>query len=164
MFLTITIQVNDLVFREEERVLLDAAYQTFVGRTHLFDVFSEKKWKDTGIENWAQTEYIVSLIDRGYEVTTYGKRKRDCDVIVKNKKTNLDVGIEIKTITHTNYYMEILVRQGIQKHSRADLFLFLAKVNDVVLQELDDYFRRNSYIEEHKMLNDDWMTMLAKKT
>lgn len=148
---------------QKEIDILNAGYQTFVGRTHVFDVLSEKKWKDTGMENWVQTEYIVALIDRDYDVTTIGKRKRDCDIIVKGKKSGLDVGIEIKTLTHTNYYKEILIKQGIQKHTKADLFLFLVRVDEEALKELSAFLRQDDYSERHRMLNDDWMIMLVKK-
>lgn len=152
-----------IMFSKEETKLLDASYETLVGRTHLFDIFSGKKWKDTGIENWVQTELIVALVDRGYDVTTIGKRNRDCDVIVKKDQTELDVGIEIKTITHANYFKEILVKQGLEKHCEADLFLFLAKVDERALNKLTEYFRQHNYIEKRKSLNDKWIIMLVKK-
>ena len=103
------------------------------------------------------------MIDRDYDVTTVGKRKRDCDIIVKEKKSGLDVGIEIKTLTHTNYYKEILIKQGIQKHTKADLFLFLVRVDEEALKELSAFLRQDDYSERHRMLNDDWMIMLVKK-
>jgi len=151
------------MFSGEEIKLLAATYETLVGRTHLLDVFSGKKWKDTGIENWVQTELIVAFVDRGYNVTTIGKRNRDCDLIVKKEKAKLDVGIEIKTITHASYFKQILVKQGLEKHCNADLFIFLAKVDDKVLKELTEYFRQQNYSEERKMLNEKWMIMLVKK-
>jgi len=152
------------MFKKEEIDLLDVCYQTFVARTHVFDALSAKKWKDTGIEKWVQIEFIVALIDRNYDVTTIGTRKRDCDIIVRNEESSLDAGIEIKTITHTNYYKEVLIKQGIHKHTKADLFLFLARVDSDVLTELVDYLKQDGYVEEHRMLNNDWMVMLVKKT
>ena len=149
--------------RKEEIDLLDACYLTFIGRTHVFDVLSAKKWRDTGIENWVQTEFIVALFDRGCDVSTYGKKKRDCDIIAKKKELELDIGIEIKTLTHTSYYKEILINQGIRKHSRADLFLFLTRFDNDMLRALIDYLGESDYIEEHRMLNDDWMVMIAKR-
>jgi len=152
------------IFNKKELELLATAYQTFIGRIHVFDVLGDKSFKDTGIENWVKTELIVALIDRGYEATTIETKKLGCDLFVKEEKLGLDVSVEIKTITHTSYYKEILVKQGLQKYPNVDLFLFLAKVDSVVLKELDDYFRQHGYIEEHRMLNDDWMTMLVKKS
>jgi len=151
------------MFRKEEIDLLDVCYQTFIGRTHIFDVLSAKKWRDTGIENWVQTEFIAALFDRGFDVSTYGKRRRDCDIIVRNEQLELDVGIEIKTLTHTSYYREILINQGIKKHSKADLFLFLTRFDNDMLRALIDYLEQNDYIEEHRMLNDDWMVMIVKR-
>ena len=145
---------------QKEIDLLNAAYQTFVGRTHIFDVLSEKKWKDTGIENWVQTEYIVAMIDRGYEVTTTGKVDRDCDIIVQQEKSGLNIGIELGATTST-YYKSLTNR--IERHPNADLYLFLSKVDANMLEELNEYFEQHGYVEERRMLNDDWMVMLVKK-
>jgi len=81
-----------MVFNQKEIDLLNAAYQVFVGRTHIFQIFKPSEWQNTGIENWVQTEYIVGLIDRDYEVTTEGKVKRGCDIIVKNKERIVAIG------------------------------------------------------------------------
>lgn len=148
------------MFNKKELDLLAAAYQTFVGRIHVFDVLSEKKWSATGIENWIQTEFIVALIDRGYEVTTIGKAKRDCDIIVKEEKSGLDVGIEIRALTSL-YYKWLI--GGLSKHPYADLYLFLSKVDNDMLKELNDYFEQYGYIKEYRMLNEHWMLMLVKK-
>ncbi len=73
--------------------LLNIAYLTFVGRTHLYDVLSDPKWATTGIEHWVQTELIVAFTDRDYNVTTTGKVKRQCDLLVNN------IGVELRTAT-----------------------------------------------------------------
>jgi len=150
-----------MVFDQKEIDLLDAAYQTFIGRTHVFDVLSKRKWSSTGIENWVQTEFLLALIDRGYEVSTIGKVKRDCDIIVKEEESTLDVGIEIRALTSV-YYKYLI--DGIVKHPHADLYLFLSKVDTDKLKELNDYFEQHGYVKEYRMLSHDWMIMLAKRS
>lgn len=145
------------MFSKEESELLDAAYQIFVGRTHVFNVFSEIKWSNTGIENWVQTEYIVGLGDRGYDVFTVGKLARDCDLIVK--KGDLNVGIELGAIT-SHYYPSLINR--IRRHFRADLYLFLFKASDVMLERLDDYYEKNGYVKKYRPIG-EWAVMLVKR-
>lgn len=133
------------MFDEKESGLLDAAYQIFVGRTHVFDVLSEKKWESAGIENWIQIEYAIGLSDRGYDVSVKGKLKRDCDLIVK--KGGLDVGIELAAVT-SGYYPSLTDR--LRRHPRAELYLFVSKANEKILRGLDDYFDKNGYVEKQQ--------------
>lgn len=142
----------------KELEILATAYQTFIGRTHIFDVLSEKKWSATGIENWVQTEIIVALIDRGYDVTTRGKIKRDCDVIITDN-SGFDVGLELRAGTAGDYKWLL---QGIVSHQNADLYLFISRVDSNTISGLGNYFRQYNFIEDHRMLNDDWMIMLVK--
>ena len=131
----------------------------FVGRTHIFDVFKPSKWQNTGIENWVQTELTMGLIDRDYEVTTEGKIKRGCDIIVKNKDIGLDVGIEIKAFTCA--WTQGLI-EGIKKHPKADLYLFLSQFDPDEFDQLESYFKKNGYIDKYRKFK-DWFVMLAKK-
>lgn len=149
------------MFNEEEIKLLNATYETLVGRTHVFDIFSNSKWRNTGIENWAQTELIVALTDRNYDVTTKGKVKRDCDIIVK--KDFIDLGIELKCMTYSKNYRTTLINEGLINHPNADLFIFLAKVDEPELEGLCDYCTKEQYVWETSRLNDEWILMLVKK-
>jgi len=153
------------MFDKNKLELLDVAYQTFVARTHVFDVLRDDKWKDTGIENWVQTEFIIALVDREYDVSTIGKRERNCDIIVKSEKSGLNIGIEIETITYPEYCKYVFVEQGLRKHinPEPDLFFFLGRIDNNVLMELDEYIEQHGYVEKHKMFMKDWMVMLVKK-
>jgi len=149
-----------MVFNQKEIDLLNAAYQVFVGRTHIFQIFKPSEWQNTGIENWVQTEYIVGLIDRDYEVTTEGKVKRGCDIIVKNKSKGLDVGIEIKAFTSA--WTKGLV-DGIQGHPKADLYLFLGQYDAAEFKKLEAYIKKNGFSREYRELDKDWFVMLVRK-
>ena len=63
--------------------ILDASFETFVGRTHLFDVLGQRRFKSTGFEHWVQTEMIIALTDRNYSVTTERKVRKECDLIIE---------------------------------------------------------------------------------
>ena len=139
--------------------MLNAAYQVFVGRTHIFDVFKPSKWQNTGIENWVQTELTVGLIDRDYEVTTEGKVKRGCDIIVKNKSNGLNIGIEIKAFTSA--WTQGLIN-GIEEHPKADLYLFLSQFDIDEFKKLENYFKKNGYINKYRKFK-NWFVMLVKK-
>lgn len=146
-------------FSSKELEILATAYQTFVGRTHVFDVLSAKKWSATGIENWVQTELIVALIDRDYDVTTVGKVKRDCDIIVKDS-SGFNIGLELRAGTSGDHKWLI---QCIASHQNADLYLLVSRIDDNTLVGLSNYFNQYSFVETHRMLNDDWMVMLVKR-
>jgi len=152
------------MFGKNESELLDVAYATFINRLHIFDTLSADKWKDTGIENWVQIEFIIALLDRGYDVSTIGKKKRNCDLIVKNE-TGLNIGIEIETITYPRYWRYIFVTQGLEKHisPEPDLFLFLGRIDSDIFRKLDKYLKQHNYVEKHEMLANDWMVMILKK-
>ncbi|MBS7632068.1 hypothetical protein KEJ15_00360 [Candidatus Bathyarchaeota archaeon] len=151
--------MDEMTFNKKEIDLLRAAYQAFVGKTHTFEVYKSPDWENTGIENWVQTEFTVALVDRDYSVTTEGKVKRGCDLIVKNDKLHLDVGIEIRA--YTCVYPEGLI-DGIEKHPKADLYLFLSQFDNESLSQLNAYFKKNGYIENHRTFS-GWMVMLVKK-
>jgi len=135
--------------------LLKVVYETFVGRTHLFDVFSDVKWKDTGIEHWVQTELIVALADRGYNVTTKGKVKKDCDLLVNG------TALEIRTVT-----APVLgwVLDAIEGHSRADMYFFLARVDQVFKEKLNQYLEGRKFESSEKGLSNDWLVMIVEHT
>lgn len=147
-----------MAFSRKEIDLLNSAYQIFVGRTHSFDVLGAKKYENTGIENWVQTELTVGLVDRDYEVNTEGKRARNCDLIVINKNLGLDVGIEIKAFTSA--WSQGLI-DGIRKHP-TDLYLFLSQFDSDEFKQLEDYLAKKGYIWECRKLN-NWQLMLVKK-
>jgi len=146
-------------FNEIEIDLLNSAYQVFVGRTHIFDVFKPSKWENTGFENWVQTELTVGLIDRDYEVTTEGKIRRGCDIIVENKNKGLNFGIEIKAFTSA--WTQGLIN-GIKEHPKADLYLFLSQFDKDEFEQLETYFQKNGYINKYRLFK-DWFVMLVKK-
>jgi len=148
-----------MTFDKREIEILNAAYQVFVGKTHIFDVVKPPKWENTGIENWVQTELTAGLIDRDYEVSTTGKRKRDCDLIVNKKDWKSDIGIEIKAFTCS--YVRGLI-DGIRGHPKADLYLYIGQFESDALNQFEDYFKKKGYIKEHRKF-DDWMVMLVKK-
>jgi hypothetical protein len=152
------------MFSKDESDLLDVAYAIFINRLHVFDTLSADKWKDTGIENWVQTEFMIALLDRGYDVSTIGKKKRNCDLIVKNKG-GLNVGIEIETITYPQYWQYVFITQGLEKHisPEPDLFLFLGRIDNDALTKLDEYLRQHNYVEKHDMFAKGWMVMILKK-
>jgi len=148
-----------MMFTDKEVDLLNSAYQTFVGRSHVLDVLSKEKWSNTGIENWVQTEFTVALIDRDYDVTTIGKRKRDCDLIITEKQSGLDVGLEIKAFT-CPYYKGLV--DGLVSHSNADLYFFICRYDDEMWKQLKEYLEENSYAENHRKFS-GWIAMLIKK-
>jgi hypothetical protein len=132
---------------QKEIDLLNAAYQIFVGRTHIFNVLSTEKWQNTGMENWVQTELTVGLLDRDYDVSTTGKIARHCDLIVKNKSLGLDVGIEIKAFTCS--YAQGCI-DGIKKHP-TQLYLFVIQYDENDFNYLKDYLDKKKYCNS----NDD---------
>ena len=146
-------------FSNKELEILATAYETLVGRTHVFDVLSAKKWGATGIQNWVQTELIVALIDRGFDVTTRGKIKRDCDIIVKDN-SGLDLGVELKTGTSGGYKFLL---QGIAGHPGADLFLLVTRLDKNTISGLEQYFSNDKFTHKQKMLRPGWMLIIAKK-
>ena len=147
------------MFTEQEIDLLNSAYQTFVGRSHTFDVLSKAKWSNMGIENWVQTEFVVALVDRDYGVTTIGKVSRDCDLIVSEEESGLDVGIEIKAFTRP--YLKGLI-SGIEGHPKADLYFFICRFDEGMQNKLEAHLKGHSYIWKNRIFN-GWMVMLVKK-
>jgi hypothetical protein len=152
------------MFSREESDLLNVAFETFIDRLHVFDTLSAGKWKDTGIENWVQIEFMIALLDKGYDVSTIGKKKRNCDLIVKDEG-GLNVGIEIETITYPQYWQYVFITQGLEKHisPEPDLFLFLGRIDNDGLTKLDEYLRQHNYVEKHDMFAKGWMVMILKK-
>lgn len=141
------------MFTETEINLLNSAYQTFIGRTHVFDVLSEAKWSNAGIENWVQIEFAVALVDRDYEVTTVGKRERDCDLLVN------DIGIEIRALTRASFSS---LKSAFKDHKKAELYFYICKFDEKKWNEFRKYLKEQGYIEIARTFN-DWIVVLVKK-
>jgi len=135
--------------REE---LLDIAYQTFVGKTHVYDVLTDRKWEAVGIEGWVKTELIVALVDRGYNVIPKGIFAKDCDLIVN------DVAVEVKASTaiHKNPLKDI-----IECHPKAEMYLSLSKTSQEYEKRLESDFEKKRLVPMIKPLNDNWIVMVA---
>ena len=153
------------MFTETESKLLHVTCKTFQSRKYVFDFLSDPKWKDTGIENWVQIELMAALIAEGLTVSTIGKKKLNCDLIMKDEKRQCNVGIELETITYPQYYNYIFIKQGLEKHvnPEPDMFLFLGRLDEKALTELEKYLKQHNYEEKHQTLFNDWMVMIAKR-
>ena len=144
-----TIQLEEL-----SGIFLNIAYQTFALKTSYLERLGQSKWYDTGIENWAQTELILGFMIRDIQVTTIGKKDRQCDLIV------LGHSIELRCATRPSSKQLL---NAIKEHPKAELYLFLSKTNGKVINELNSHFEQNNFGEKHKMLNEQWMVMIVWK-
>lgn len=134
--------------------MLNIGFQTFVGRAHLFNVLSDKKWASTGIEHWVQTELIVALIDRGYPVTTIGKLKKGGDLIVG------DVKIEIKARTTPEAQWLI---DAFKKNKDAHFYFFIYRTNDQLEEKLQLYINSKNLGVTRKKLDNNWILAVVGK-
>ena len=70
-----------------------------------------------GIENWFQTETASELLNNGANVTVWGKRDYDADLIVDGN------GVELRC--QQNYGSNMLTKAITIDHQRAEYYLFL---------------------------------------
>jgi len=140
--------------KEFDEILLDVAYQTFAVKTSYFDRLGQKIWANAGVENWVQVELILAFLIRNIPVTTIGKRKRGCDLIINGN------AVELRCATTPN---SSWLLDAIKKHPKAELYLFLSQTNSKLLNELETYFEKNGYIGKYKMLNEKWLVMVVKR-
>jgi hypothetical protein len=134
--------------------LVDIAFLTFIGRTHVFDVLSNPKWRNTGIEHWVQTELIVAFTDRGYDVTTIGKVDRDCDLLINGVGVELRSGANPTPSAARDYYVNVF-----KVHPNADLYLFITPTTPEFEQEIINYCNANQITYIKKILDKDWIVM-----
>jgi len=138
----------------DKKILLDIAYDTFVLTGEYLKMLSKEEWETAGIEGWMQVELGLALELRGIDVKIKGKQKRQCDLIIDG------VGVELRA--GTNAYAPHLLR-ALVDHPKSDLYLFLTKTNDKLMAELRAYFDEHNLVEQHRMLNPEWMVMVIEK-
>ena len=140
--------------------ILDVSFETFVGRTHLFDVLKQPQFEYTGYEHWAQTEMIVALIDRNYHVITEGKVKRGCDLIIDNS-TYLE--IRVATASNARNKGRPWLIDSMIMHPIANMYLFVSPMMPELRDQLTSYCENNNLSFKEKSLNETWSVMVAAR-
>ena len=135
-------------------IFVNTAYETFALKISYLDKLGSPEWHNSGIENWVQIELALGFIIRGMKVTTNGKQKRQCDLLVSNH------GIELRCLTYPS--AKGLLR-ATEDHPKAEFYLFLAKTNQAKIKELDRFVNENGFGSKLRMLNGEWMVMVLWK-
>lgn len=134
--------------------LLELCYQTFALKKSYFEYLSQKEWKNAGIENWVQIELITSMLTRNIPVTTIGKGRRDCDLIIQNRAVEL----RCATAPFSNWLLD-----AITKHPKAEYYLFLHRTDKKTESQLNAYFQKNKYSETSRILTENWVIRVVQK-
>jgi hypothetical protein len=152
------------MFSDIENKLLAIAYQTILPRMHILEVLGDRKWGNTGMENWVQTELIVGLDDNGFDITTVGNRRKNCDIIIKSG-SDPEIRLEIEAVTRLSpSYVSKNIQNHMSRNQKPDLFLVLGKeLRRHPLSEFYQFLGENGYEEIHETLPDGWVLMLLKK-
>jgi hypothetical protein len=151
------------MFSEDENKIYEIAFTTFSPRLHALDVLGSPKWKSTGIEHWVQTELIVAMVDNGLNITTIGKVRNNCDLLVKNKADCIRLEIEAVTNFGKSYIPKSHIEKHMSQNIKPSMFLFLGRLDATKKGEFFSYLEKNGYIEKHESLSKDWMLMIFKK-
>ena len=146
-------------FEDSELALFEVAKKVLLDRQHTLDVLQKPAYYNIGMEGWFQTELIVALNDEKYNVVMKGKVARGCDLMAEKGDEGNSIGVELRTAATANYkYLET----AFQQHPRADLYLFLAKYNEVKFDKLIKTWTAMGYIKAHRVV-DGWVVMIVKR-
>jgi len=140
--------------------ILDASFETFVGRTHLFDVLGQRRFKSTGFEHWVQTEMIIALTDRNYSVTTERKVRKECDLIIDNS-TYLE--IRVATTSDARNKGRSWLIDSMEVHPGANMYLFVSPMTQELRNQLTSYCENHNISFKEKHLDETWSVMVASR-
>ena len=143
-----------------DEMLLDLAYQTFALKTAYFDRLGQPQWSEAGIENWVQVELGMALMIRDIPVLIKGKVGRHCDLIIG--ETDKFKGVEVELGASTKGSISSF-KERFKRHPNTELYLFVSKTDDSLINKLNSYFSKQNYVEKHRMLNAEWMVMIVKR-
>jgi len=146
-------------FEDCELALFEVAKKVLLDRRHTLDVLQKPAYYNIGMEGWLQTELIVALNDEKYNVVMKGKVARGYDLMAERSDEGINIGVELRTAATANYkYLET----AFQQHPRADLYLFLAKHDEVKFDKFIKTWAAEGYINAHRVV-DGWVVMIVKR-
>ncbi|MHA2002903.1 MAG: hypothetical protein ACW975_02400 [Candidatus Thorarchaeota archaeon] len=143
-------------FTKHHLELLSIAHEVLSDRRHLFEVLSDKKYNNIGLEGWLQVELIRAYTDVGYTVIMEGKVKRGCDLIVS--KGEIEILLELRTTPRPNYS---ILNDAIEQHRKAHIYIFLARFDAEKLREYEISMQQEHEFRAIEM--DEWVLLLIRK-